>query len=530
MSKDTYIITRKFTIIPTHSERKEWEKKIYKYTIENLEKKIEEYKTWIENAKKNKKLNKEEKEKKIEKYKNLLCQTEESLAYVIENKEFTNKMVSDYTKSLVKDAMESEARRKNYILSWAFATMIENGVQYMDFLEQMKFITEMMKPAYRKKGSNKGSVFDDVEIENILGGYGVGFSQELTGKIKDAVKAGLLNGKVSLPTYKLDSPFTINKADIGFSHDFDSYEKLCEHINEGKNQIYFNYGGNGKPTIAKFCIEIRNNKNKEELKATLLKLLSGEYQYCGSSIQMAKKDAKIILNLAMEIPKCERELDENTVVGVDLGQAIPATCALNNDIYERAYIGNADDFVRVRTKIQNQRRQLSKSLRNSNGGHGRKKKLKPLDRFEQYEKHFVQSYNHMVSKRVVDFALKHNAKYINLESLKGYDADQKVLRNWSYYQLQNYIVYKAEKYGIIVRKVNPCYTSQVCSYCGHWEDGQRDKREFICKNKKCKSHELKKNVHADFNAARNIAMSTLWFDGEVTEKQKEEAREYYGIK
>ena len=44
-------------------------------------------------------------------------------------------------------------------------------------------------------------------------------------------------------------------------------------------------------------------------------------------------------------------------------------------------------------------------MKNAKGGHGRKKKLKALTRYRQYEKHFVETYNHMVSSRVVKFAL-----------------------------------------------------------------------------------------------------------------------------
>ena len=67
----------------------------------------------------------------------------------------------------------------------------------------------------------------------------------------------------------------------------------------------------------------------------------------------------------------------------------------------------------------------------------------------------------------------------------------------------------------------------------NWEDGQRKTQaSFKCANQKCESHKkYKYGFNADFNAARNIAMSTLFMeDGEVTEKKKEEAREYYGIK
>ena len=136
-----------------------------------------------------------------------------------------------------------------------------------------------------------------------------------------------------------------------------------------------------------------------------------------------------------------------------MGIAIPAVCALNTNSYSRMSIGSADDFLRVRTKIRAQRRRLQKSLSQTSGGHGRKKKLRALDKFSEYEKHWVQNYNHYVSKQVVDFAIKNNAKYINLEDLEGYGEEEKnkfILSNWSYYQLQQYIAYKAEKYTILI--------------------------------------------------------------------------------
>lgn len=234
----------------------------------------------------------------------------------------------------------------------------------------------------------------------------------------------------------------------------------------------------------------------------------------------------------MDVPEQKKELKEDTVVGVDLGIAVPAMCALNNDMYKRYAIGNVNDFVRVRTKLQAQRKRLSKSLKYASGGHGRKKKLKALERLSKSEANFVETYCHMVSKRVVDFALSNNAKYINIENLKGYDTSDFVLRNWSYYKLQQYIKYKAERFGIVVRKVNPCYTSQVCSVCGNWEPDQRKSQAvFECANSDCDSHKkYDYGFNADFNAARNIAMSTLFKEeGEIKEEDKKAAREYYGI-
>lgn len=87
-----------------------------------------------------------------------------------------------------------------------------------------------------------------------------------------------------------------------------------------------------------------------------------------------------------------------------------------------------------------------------------KKKMRSLDRFKDYESNWVSNYNHMVSRRIVDFAIKNNAKYINIECLENFKKSKNksyILRNWSYYQLQQYIIYKANMVGIEVRKVDP---------------------------------------------------------------------------
>ena len=526
-NENTVTITRKYALIPTFSERKEWHKRVYNFTIEDLTRKIEYYKEKVKKEK-----DKEKKEEIKTKIKNF----EEGLESIQNGGVFTQKMINDYTYNLVRTAMEEEARRKNYIISWIFSEMRLNRVDQMESLkDKFKFISDTINYAYRKKGSNKGSLFDDTEINSILNAYGIAWNQELTKEIKDLVKNGALEGKVSLTNYKLDSPFTIAKAHFSFDHDYDSFEELCEHIDDSDCKMYMNYGGNcpngdNPASLARFRINLGHGKNRDELKATLLKVYSGEYQYCGSSIMISKN--KIILNLSMKIPKIETELDENTTVGVDLGIAVPAMCALNNDMYKRLAIGSADDFLRVRTKHQEQRRRLQKSLKNSNGGHGRKKKLKPLDRMDKAEAHFVETYCHMVSKRVVEFAVKNRAKYINIENLNGYDSSEFILRNWSFYKLQQYITYKAARYGIIVRRINPCYTSQIWRDCGKQEPDQRKTQaKFECANEECASHDkYKYGFNADFNAARNIAMSTLFMEtGEVTEKKKEEARKYYGI-
>ena len=321
-------------------------------------------------------------------------------------------------------------------------------------------------------------------------------TQKVRQDFSTALKNGLARGERTITNYKRTNPLLVRNRNLNFCHEYKSYNDFLEKLFDSDLEVFIKWVNK-----IKFKVVFGNPHKSHELRCVIQNIFEEIYKVQGSSIQFDKTGKKIILNLSLAIPKKRMELDENTVVGVDLGVAIPAVCALNNDEYARDFIGSKDDFLRVRTRIQNQKRRLQKGLKFTSGGHGRNKKLKPLKKFEDYEKNFVQTYSHMVSKHVVDFAVKHNAKYINVEDLEGYRASDFILRSWSYYKLEQYITYKARIYGIEVRKVNPYHTSQICSCCGHWEQGQRiDQSHFKCKL--CGAE-----LNADFNAAKNIAKS-----------------------
>jgi len=76
--------------------------------------------------------------------------------------------------------------------------------------------------------------------------------------------------------------------------------------------------------------------------------------------------------------------------------------------------------------------------------------------------------NHVVSKQIVDYAASHR-RCIVLEKLdtvrKGKIRRYSEKSQWSFYQLLQYILYKAALRGVMVIEVDPAYTSQECSRC-----------------------------------------------------------------
>ena len=238
----------------------------------------------------------------------------------------------------------------------------------------------------------------------------------------------------------------------------------------------------------------------------------GEYKLCNSSIQMVKRDGsqKLFLLLVVSIPQEHVELNKKVVVGVDLGVNVPAYVA-TNCTEERKAIGDREHFLNTRMQFQRRYKSLQR-LKGTAGGKGRTKKLEPLERLRAAERNWVHTQNHIFSREVVNFAVQTHAATIHMEDLSGFgkdndgNTDEKkefVLRNWSYYELQQMIDYKAKIYGIKVEKIRPAYTSKTCSCCGQL--GFREGVTFICENPECKQYGEK--VHADYNAARNIANS-----------------------
>ena len=187
--------------------------------------------------------------------------------------------------------------------------------------------------------------------------------------------------------------------------------------------------------------------------------------------------------------------DTDDFLGVDLGIIQLATTS-DGEFLNHATGPKHSHVNQVRARYSRFRQKLQKT--------GTKSAKRLLRKRSGREQQFAKDVNHCLSKAIVSTA-KGTGRGIALEDLthirsrvNGSKRQRRVLHNWGFFQLRAFIAYKAALAGVRVVYVNPAYTSQTCSACGHGEKANRTSQsKFLCQS--CGF-----SAHADVNAAVNI--------------------------
>ena len=193
------------------------------------------------------------------------------------------------------------------------------------------------------------------------------------------------------------------------------------------------------------------------------------------------KHGKFFIHIPVtyEVPECN-DSDICNVVGIDRGINFVVTTYDSN--HNSGFV-SGKAIKQKRGHYKNLRKQLQQVRTPSS-----RRRLKAIG---QRENRWMQDVNHCVSKALVENNPKHTL--FVLEDLSGVRSATEKLRlrdryvsvSWSFYDLEQKLIYKAAKYQDKVIKVNPAYTSQCCPQCGHIEKSNRNKKLHLFKCKNC---------------------------------------------
>ena len=209
--------------------------------------------------------------------------------------------------------------------------------------------------------------------------------------------------------------------------------------------------------------------------------------YKFGTASLVSKHGKYYLHIPVtyDVEECDIS-DICNVVGIDRG--INFVVATYDSKHKSGFV-SGKTIKQKRANYSKLRKELQKRQTPSS-----RRRLKAIG---QRENRWMQDVNRCVSKALVENNPKHTL--FVLEDLSGIrnatehvkTKDRYVSVSWSFYDLEQKLMYKAKQNQSIVIKVDPAYTSQCCPICGHTEKANRNKKIhlFTCKNCGYKSND-----------------------------------------
>ncbi|MBI2079602.1 IS200/IS605 family element transposase accessory protein TnpB [Candidatus Micrarchaeota archaeon] len=202
----------------------------------------------------------------------------------------------------------------------------------------------------------------------------------------------------------------------------------------------------------------------------------------------------------VEDKKIPIQKEKIALISIDLGERNPAVSVarVGSSMTPRFY---RENIRAVRAHYRVLRQEL-----------GKKKLLKKIKQMKDKESRITKNINHRISKAIVEEAKQLKAKGFqpvismgDLQNIRKASANKgrnmkRRINQWSYYQLQQFVTYKANWDGIPVCFISERGTSKTCHTCGN--EGIRKRGLFTCSN-------CSMEYNADLNGAINISTRSL---------------------
>lgn len=316
------------------------------------------------------------------------------------------------------------------------------------------------------------------------------------GEFKNS-RSDFLKGTKSVINYKGNQPLDLHNKAIRFECIGKEYYVYLKLLNRPAFKKH-NYAN----TEIRFKVLLYDNSSKTIVERCIDKI----YKISASKLIYNEKKKCWMLNLSYSFSNdSETELDKDKILGVDLGIHYPICASINGE--RKFFKIDGGEIEHTRRKIEARKKSLLKqgiSCGEGRIGHGIKTRNKPVYDIEDKISKFRDTANHKYSRALINYAVNNNCGIIQMEDLTGITSDSnRFLKNWSYFDLQTKIEYKAQEVGIKVVYIDPHYTSQRCSKCGYIsKDNRTEQALFLCQ--KCGY-----KTNADYNASQNIAIKDI---------------------
>ena len=195
-----------------------------------------------------------------------------------------------------------------------------------------------------------------------------------------------------------------------------------------------------------------------------------------SKIKEVNGDWYCFLSVDIKEPKVKKY---KRILGIDLGLAKMATITDSKGKNTIFFRGEKARFIRQ--KYYEMRKKLQPKLKQGNV-------YKLLKRLKKKEHNWITDTNHKISRAIVNMAVKKKS-HLAVEKLTGITErlkfnkkTKRMIKGWSFKQLQNFISYKAHLSGLEMFSIDPRGTSRTCPKCGYTSRyNRRSQERFKCR-------------------------------------------------
>jgi transposase len=211
------------------------------------------------------------------------------------------------------------------------------------------------------------------------------------------------------------------------------------------------------------------------------------------------------------VPEPFKTLNPATIMGVDLGVSVPACLHIRDHGKPMQWamkIGRGREMLNTRGLIHSDIVRIIRALRSKDSPldpEARRVAQAKLKELRKREKRVMKTASQIIAARIAEVARRNGAGCWQMEALSPDIKDDQpwLARNWAPGMVVDAVRWQAQQLGAKLELINPAYTSQRCSKCGHISRANRPKGRkgaayFQCV--KCSYQD-----DADKNAARNIS-------------------------
>ena len=339
------------------------------------------------------------------------------------------------------DIQYRSAKISNRIMSYLYANKQQEFIM-QDNGDSIKTENEL----YGK--SLKGYLYDKMKDE-LPSLYTANIGQLrsfIENQFSKDIKKGLLKGSVSLTNFKRDMPIYLHNKSYQFIETDKGIGVVISLFSREKRKSL------GMKTGQISFLIPRLNKYQ---KTIINQIISNEYKQGAANLiyDTKKKKWMIAVSFSFKPKECT---GQNTLI-VRLGTDVLLRLrVIDGKTKTLQKMDKYDDFVPGLEELQSVQKKMF-AMRQSYGnatriasannyGKGYKKRAAKILELGKKESRFRNTFNHKISRYVVEIAKRYDCGLIELEDFSK--TENAAFENWAYYDLESKITYKAEEEGI----------------------------------------------------------------------------------